>query len=232
MPVDNAFIDDLGQQDVFDNTVPLPVTLWIDDGGFFLGIGGPTNILFTSASLKGTGPLLASTKQKSKIFSRFSALGNLSADTYFAGLLANPLWAPSPRISTPLLSVNVASILFSRTLDNGMRSLADEADKIIICSAHPINYAQAVSFSLGEKDFGTPGGAFGAIVAGSNGRKVASTAITDGALTVAGVGTHWAAVDSAASRLLATGPFDVAKPTFAGVPFSLPSFELTLTGSN
>ncbi len=219
------FVDNDGYQDFIDQNGK---TLFIDRNGILLGIGAPSGS--ESATLKGLGSLRGSAKQRFKASSRFSASGSLTVLTNDVALLANPLNNYVPTISAPLLGVNVSSILFARTLDNGMRSLADEADKILICSAHPITYAQAVAFSLGEKDFGTPGGAFGAIAAGVNGRKVASTAITDGMLTAAGTGTHWAAVDSAASRLLATGQFDVPRTTFAGVPFALPSFELTLTG--
>ncbi len=220
-------IDDLGIQfGILDDAL---ITLWEDDAGVFLG---GTDSGISIAFLAGSSSLRAQAKQRLKASARLSAAGSLSCRTNDIFLFANPLNTYRLTINNPLLALNVSSVLFSRTLDNGLRSLADESDKILICSAHPITYAQAVSFSLGEKDFGVPGGAFGPITAGVNGRKVASTAIVNGSLTVAGIGTYWAAVDSASSRLLATGQFDAPRTTFAGVPFSLPSFEVTLTGAD
>jgi len=131
-------------------------------------------------------------------------MGYLTNDSSPADILADDL---GNRLTDDILIPTVAD----RVLDFGLGVLADEADKIYICSDEPLTYAQATGplasspdvsgFALGVKDFGSPVGAFGPVSStvspDAPGRYVASTAITNGSVSVTGLVTHWAAVDSA-----------------------------------
>lgn len=118
-----------------------------------------------------------------------------------------------------------------RVLDNGLTVLDTEADKITLCSAEPTTYTEANStYALGAKTFST-GGAFGAPAAGSpNGRKVSSTAITDGTISGTGTATKWAVVDTANSRLLADGDLSASQVVTSGNTFALASFDIRIPG--
>jgi hypothetical protein len=121
------------------------------------------------------------------------------------------------------------AIVADRVLDNGLSVLADEADRIYICSAEPTTHAEVLSLALGVKSFGA-GGAFGPLAAGAPGRKVSSTSVTDGSVSVSGTGTYWATVNSSTSALLARGPVVTATAVTSGNQFSLPSFSVTMPG--
>lgn len=123
------------------------------------------------------------------------------------------------------MAANVAD----RVLDLGLNVLDTEATHIYICSAEPSTYTAATSTNaLGNKNFGA-GGVFGAPAAGSpNGRKVSSTAVTDGSVTATGTATNWAVVDSANSRLLAVGSLAASQAVTSGNPFTLSSFDIRL----
>jgi hypothetical protein len=125
----------------------------------------------------------------------------------------------------------MADSLADRVLDLGLNVLDSEADKIFICSQEPTTYTEASStYALGNKTF-SAGGAFGAPAAGSpNGRKVSSTAITDGSVTGTGTAAKWAVVDSANSRLLADGSLAASQAVTSGNTFSLPSFDIRIPG--
>lgn len=121
------------------------------------------------------------------------------------------------------------SYLNDRVLDNGLSVLDTEADKIFICSAEPATYTAATTTNaLGNKTF-SAGAAFGSPAARSpTGRKVTSTAITDGSVTGTGTSTasHWAVVDSANSRLLAAYSLSATQAVTSGNPFTLPAFDI------
>jgi hypothetical protein len=102
----------------------------------------------------------------------------------------------------------------------------DTATTIHICSALPATYTAATSTNtLGNKSFGA-GGCFGAIANGAtSGRKVSSTAITDGTVTGTGTATHYAVVDG--TRLLAAGALSASQAVTSGNTFTLASFDVT-----
>ncbi len=71
------------------------------------------------------------------------------------------------------------------------------------------------------------GGAVGSPANGSpNGRKVTTTAITDGSVTGTGTAANWAIVDSANSRLLAVGNVLDPQGVTSGNEFTLDAIEL------
>jgi hypothetical protein len=119
-----------------------------------------------------------------------------------------------------------------RVLDLGLNVLDTEATHIYICSAEPTTYTAATSTNaLGNKNFGA-GGVAGAPAAGSpNGRKVTTVAVTDGSITATGTAAAWAIVDSANSRLLATGVLSATQAVTSGNTFTLPAFDIRLPGA-
>lgn len=121
------------------------------------------------------------------------------------------------------------ALLADRVLDNGLTILDTETSHIYICSQEPTTYTEATStYALGNKNFGA-GSAFGAPAAGSpNGRKVSSTAITDGSVTATGTASHWAATDNTNSRLNATNSLSASQAVTSGNTFSLPSFDIRI----
>jgi hypothetical protein len=100
--------------------------------------------------------------------------------------------------------------LSAYVLDNGLQAIDALADKIFVCSQEPTTYSEATTtgtYALGVKDFGSAGGAINGTMADAtpSGRKIVTNAITSGSILTAGTVTAWALVDSANSRLLATG---------------------------
>jgi len=118
----------------------------------------------------------------------------------------------------------MAGYLNDRVLDFGLNEIDTNANKLLICNALPTTYAEAnATFAMGNKTGPT-------ISApqdnGSNGRKVVISAITDGALTATGTGSHWALVDTANSRLLAAGPVATPQSVANGGIFTTSSFDI------
>ncbi len=118
--------------------------------------------------------------------------------------------------------------LNDRILDSGIDILNTEADRIDICSQEPANYTEATStYTLGFKDHGASGSAFGAPADRTpTGRKVSSTAITDGAVTATGTATHYAVSEVGNTRLLAANSLASSQAVTNGNSFSLPSFDI------
>lgn len=118
--------------------------------------------------------------------------------------------------------------LNDRVLDNGLTVLDTEADRIDICSQEPATYTEATStYSLGNKDHGSAGSAFGTPGDRSpSGRKVSSTAVTDGAVTAGGTATHYGVSDVGNTRLLAANSLSASQTVTNGNAFSLPSFDI------
>jgi len=119
--------------------------------------------------------------------------------------------------------------LESRVLDMGLDVLDTEATDIVICSAMPTSYAEAnATYALGRKVFGA-GACFGSPAdAVPNGRKVVSAAVADGMVEASGDATHWAAIDTVNTRLLAAGELAAAVTVTMGNDFTLGSFEITV----
>lgn len=114
------------------------------------------------------------------------------------------------------------------TLDNGLLGLDANADKMFICASMPTSYADATSGanSLGSKNWGA-GAVFGSPAArAGGGRQITSIAITDGAVSANGTVGCWAAVDSANSRLLASGPLSGGKAVTSGQVFTLSALTI------
>jgi len=115
-----------------------------------------------------------------------------------------------------------------RVMDSGLTILDAECDRFDVCTAEPTNYTEATStYTKGFKDHGAAGTAFGAVGDRTpNGRKVSSTAVTDGAVSGTGTVTHWAASDVTNVRLLAAGVLSASQAVTSGNTFALPSFDI------
>ena len=118
--------------------------------------------------------------------------------------------------------------LNDRVLDAALTVLDTEVDRFDICTQEPANYTEATStYTKGFKDHGAAGSGFGAPADRSpTGRKVTSTAITDGAVTGDGTVTHWAASDVGNTRLLAANSLASSQAVTSGNSFALPAFDI------
>jgi hypothetical protein len=146
------------------------------------------------------------------------------------------LSASALAVSSPVIGVGTFSsgapaaqiILSPYAIDNGLNAFF-AADQILMCSAVPTNYANAISLKLGGKTFG-PGGTFTTPQAGSPaGRIVVSTPVTDGGIIANGAVVCWTAIDSVNSQWLASGVFAGSGAVTSGQAFALDSFAIHLT---
>lgn len=120
-----------------------------------------------------------------------------------------------------------------RVLDLGLNVLDTEATHIYInYTSEPTTFTEASSTkACGNKNFGA-GAAVGSPAAGSpNGRKVTTTAITDGSVTATQTAGWWSITDNTNSRLLATGTLAATQAVTSGNTFTLGAFDIRLPGA-
>jgi hypothetical protein len=98
-------------------------------------------------------------------------------------------------------------ILNDRVVDLGLVTLA-AVNAIYICDGNPSDVANLDLVGYGVKT----GVTFGAPVTTAGGRKVTSNAVVNGVITSTGFVSRWAAVDTVAGRILATGALDAPGP--------------------
>lgn len=108
--------------------------------------------------------------------------------------------------------------------DTALAVLDTQANRMDICSQEPTTYTQAITtYTLGNK---TSISVSAPADRSPNGRKVTTSAITDGSVTGTGTATHWAIVDTANSRLLATGSLSASQSVTSGNQFTLGAFDI------
>lgn len=116
------------------------------------------------------------------------------------------------------------AFLSDRVFDNGLTVLDTEANRIDITSQQATTYAEATStYTLGNSttlSIGAPQDRAG------GGREVVVAATTDGSVTGTGTATHYAIVDTANSRLLATGSLSASQVVTSGNTFTLSSVAI------
>ena len=113
--------------------------------------------------------------------------------------------------------------LANAVFDSGLSTLTTNGTRIDICSTEPTTYAEATTtYTLGTDTItiGSPADRTG------GGREVTAAAISDGSVTGTGTATHYAIVDTANSRLLATGSLNASQSVTSGNTFSLGSFTI------
>lgn len=119
----------------------------------------------------------------------------------------------------------MASFLADEVLDFGVNYIDVEATDLHILSALPTTWANVGSFTLGNKSAPVVGAPQDGA---SNGRRVVVSAITDGSVTGTGTASHWALVDTAATKLLAASTLSASQGVTSGNTFTLSSFSITL----
>jgi len=114
--------------------------------------------------------------------------------------------------------------LNNRVFDNGLTVLDTEANRIDITSQEATTYTEATStYTLGNStslSIGAPADRSG------GGREVTAAAISDGSVSGTGTATPFAIVDTANSRLLATGALSSSQAVTSGNTFTLASFTI------
>jgi len=114
--------------------------------------------------------------------------------------------------------------LNDRVFDSGLTIIDSETTALHILSADPgLTYANIATYTLGNK-------ASPAIAAPSDrsggGREVVVSAITDGSVTGTGTASHFALIDSANSRILASGALSATQAVTSGNTFTLTQFAV------
>lgn len=116
------------------------------------------------------------------------------------------------------------AFLNDRVFDNGLTVLDTEANEIHVTSVEAADYTEATStYTLGNSaslSIAAPSDRTG------GGRKVTVAAISDGSITGTGTVTHYAIVDTANSRLLATAALTASQSVTSGNTFTLASFDI------
>lgn len=114
--------------------------------------------------------------------------------------------------------------LNDRVFDNGLTVLDTEGNAIHVTSQEATSYTSATStHTLGNSTslaIAAPADRSG------GGRKVVVSAITDGSITGTGTATHYAIVDTANTRLLATAALTASQSVTSGNTFTLASFDI------
>lgn len=114
--------------------------------------------------------------------------------------------------------------LGDRVFDNGLTVLDTEANKILVTSQEATTFTNANStYALGNStslSINAPADRTG------GGRKVTVAAISDGSITATGTATHYAIVDTANSRLLATAALTASQSVTNGNTFTLATFDI------
>lgn len=117
--------------------------------------------------------------------------------------------------------------LDNHVYDNGLNALAGANRVLHVCSSEPSTFAGVSSVTLGNKAdpiIGTPENRSG------GGREVVVDAISDGTVTGTGNATHFALVDTAASRLLVAQSLNASQAVTQGNEFTLTSFTIGIPG--
>lgn len=116
--------------------------------------------------------------------------------------------------------------LGNRVFDNGLSVLDTEANAVHVTSQEATTYTEAATtYTLGNStslSIAAPADRTG------GGRKVTVGAVSDGAITGTGTATHYAIVDTANSRLLATAALTASQSVTNGNTFTLATFDIAI----
>tara|TARA_R100001086_G_scaffold56637_1_gene25596 strand:+ start:589 stop:969 length:381 start_codon:yes stop_codon:yes gene_type:complete len=110
--------------------------------------------------------------------------------------------------------------------DAGLNNIRDDVGALYICSQEPTTYTEATAtYDLGSKTSPTVGSVENGA---SSGRRIITSAITDGSVSDTGTATHWALVKTTATTdLLATGTLSSSQSVTSGNTFTLTAFSIT-----
>jgi len=114
--------------------------------------------------------------------------------------------------------------LGNRVFDNGLSVIGGEGTDIHVTSQEAADFTEATStYTLGNA---TMPAVTGPTDRTGGGREVTVAALTNGSITGDGTVTHYAIVDTANSRLLATAALTASQVVTDGNTFSLDSFTI------
>jgi hypothetical protein len=119
------------------------------------------------------------------------------------------------------------AFILDAAFDAALTYVQSRGTRLDICSTEPTTYTQAITtYSLGNKLTPT-------IAAPSDrtggGRKITTSAITDGSVTGNGTAAFWAITQVATTTLLATGSLSATQVVTSGNTFTLASFDIGVT---
>jgi hypothetical protein len=114
--------------------------------------------------------------------------------------------------------------LGNRVFDNGLSVIGGEGTDIHVTSQEASDFTEATAtYTLGNA---TMPSVTGPADRTGGGREVTVAALTNGSITGDGTVTHYAIVDTANSRLLATAALTASQVVTDGNTFSLDSFTI------
>ena len=118
----------------------------------------------------------------------------------------------------------MVAFLDNSVFDQGLNTLDNDANKIVITSQQATTFAEAnVTYALGDStslSIGAPADRAG------GGREVTVAAITDGSVTGTGTASHYALVNTTGSVLLAANSLTNGQAVTNGNTFTLGSFTV------
>jgi hypothetical protein len=109
-------------------------------------------------------------------------------------------------------------------LDAGLDYVADNADKIVVCSQEPTTYTQAATtyflggVAIDSTDFTKANGDV-------SGRKI-TLAQQTGTVTNTGTASHWAVIDDTDTELVATGALSASQGLTADNPLQINAVDV------
>lgn len=113
-------------------------------------------------------------------------------------------------------------VLSDNVLDSGLAYLTN-IDAVHLCSQEPASYAEVATYSLASKSSPTVG-AVGDRTGG--GRKRTIAAITDATVSTGGTATHWAAIYSGNSELVAANALSASKVLSTSFAAAIDAIEI------
>ena len=116
----------------------------------------------------------------------------------------------------------MAGYLHNDTYDAALNVIVNATKTLHITSQQVSTFANVATYTLGNKT--SP--SVGAPANHTTGRKVTVAAITGGSVTATGTATHYAVVDTANSKVLASQALSASQAVTSGNTFSLAAFDI------
>lgn len=114
------------------------------------------------------------------------------------------------------------AFLNNDTYDAALNVIVNATKTLHITSQQVSTFANVATYTLGNKT--SP--SVGAPADHTTGRKVTVAAITGGSVTATGTATHYAIVDTANSKVLASQALSASQAVTSGNTFSLAAFDI------
>jgi hypothetical protein len=115
------------------------------------------------------------------------------------------------------------SFINDSVLDAAVAKIVSDCDRLDICSAEPVSWANIGTMTLGNKASPTLSAAQDGV---TNGRRTVVSAITDGTVTATGTAGFWSLTDSG-TAVMAAYSLSATQAVTSGNTFTLTSFSVT-----